>query len=163
SREGDVFVACSTLCFGKYPLERVLRVMAELEFSKVDVALHERGPHLRPSEVARDVNAAVQKVRYGPGLTPIAFDAVIHAEEDQYAAQLLAVCRLARLTAAPLVSIPAAAGGTGVEAEVQRLKRLLSIAEKEGVILTVTTETGTLTEDPDTAVQLCQRVPGLGL
>src|SRR5581483_6614361 len=34
---------------------------------------------------------------------------------------------------------------------------------REGIQLTVTTHTGTLTEDPDTAVLLCQRVPGLGL
>jgi hypothetical protein len=46
-----VYVACSTLCFARHPLERALRIIGELEFSKLDVALHERGPHLRPSEV----------------------------------------------------------------------------------------------------------------
>src|SRR5262245_52702815 len=72
--EGAVYVACSTLCFARHPLERVLRIMAELEFSKVDVALHERGPHLKPSEVAADVHAAAQRLRYGPGLVPAAFN-----------------------------------------------------------------------------------------
>ena len=45
-------VACSTLCFARYPLERALRMIGELEFSKLDVAIHEDGTHLRPSEVA---------------------------------------------------------------------------------------------------------------
>ena len=51
-----MIVACSTLCFGKYPFERTLQTIAELGFSRVDVALHEVGPHLRPSEVAADVH-----------------------------------------------------------------------------------------------------------
>ena len=44
-------VACSTLCFARFPLERALRIIGELEFSKLDVAVHEDGPHLKPSEV----------------------------------------------------------------------------------------------------------------
>ena len=56
-----------------------------------------------------------------------------------------------------------AASGTSLDREVQRLTRLLRLAEKDGLLLTVATRSGTLTEDPDTAVTLCQRVPGLGL
>jgi sugar phosphate isomerase/epimerase len=43
------------------------------------------------------------------------------------------------------------------------LTRLTAIAESEGVQLTVATQIGTLTEDPDRAVSLCQKAPGLGL
>ena len=64
--EGAVYVACSTLCFARHPLERALRIIGELEFSKLDVAIHESGPHLRPSEVARDVPLAAQRIRIGP-------------------------------------------------------------------------------------------------
>ena len=57
-----MYVACSTQCFAKYPLERALRIIGELEFSKLDVAIHEQGPHLRPSEVAADaIEAALAK------------------------------------------------------------------------------------------------------
>ena len=51
-----MIVACSTLCFGKYPLERALQAIADLRFNKVDVAIHEAGPHVKPSEVAADVH-----------------------------------------------------------------------------------------------------------
>ena len=158
-----MFVACSTLCFAKYPLERALRVIGELEFSKVDVAIHEQGPHLKPSEVADDVAQAAQRLRIGPGLVPAAFSVVIAADGAEHDRQLRAVCRLARLTTVPLVTLPPAASGTGPDDEVRRLTHLSRLAEAEGVMLTLATLQGTLTENPETAVELCHRVPGLGL
>lgn len=159
-----MFVACSTLCFGKYPLERALRIISELEFSKIDVAIHERGPHLRPSEVAADVSRFAQRIRIGSSLCPAAFDVDVEAPDDtEYQRQLRAVCRLARLTAVPVISIAAAATGSSLEAETERLTRLVHLAEAEGVMLTVNTTVGTITEMPAAAVDLCQRVPGLGL
>ncbi len=159
-----MYVACSTLCFAKYPLERALRIIGELEFSKLDVAIHEQGPHLRPSEVAADVNLAAQKIRIGPSLTPAAFSVQIDAPNpDEYHRQLRAVCRLARVSTVSVLTLSAASAGTGLDAEVQRLGELIRVAEREGIVLTVATRIGTLTEDPDVAVQLCQRVPGLGL
>jgi sugar phosphate isomerase/epimerase len=159
-----VYVACSTQCFGRYPLERALRIIAELEFSKLDVAIHEKGSHLRPSEVADDVNLAAQRIRIGPSLSPAAFSVEIEATNTgEYQRQLRAVCRLARLSTVSVISIAAAESGTGVDAEVKRLASLLKLAQEEGIVLTVATRTGTLTEHPDTAVELCNRVPGLGL
>jgi sugar phosphate isomerase/epimerase len=159
-----VYVACSTLCFARYPLERALRVIGELEFSKLDVAIHERGPHLRPSEVAADVPLAAQRIRIGPSLTPAAFSVEIEARRaDEYQRQLRAVCRLARMSTVSIIAVSAAANGTGIDAEVKRLTPLVHLAQSEGIVLTVPTRIGTLTEDPETAVQLCERVPSLGL
>jgi len=159
-----VYVACSTLCFARYPLEEALRSIAELGFGKADLAIHERGPHLKPSEIAEDTYRAVQEIRIGPGLTPAAFG--VHIETGnpvEFQRQFKAVCRLACLSTVPLLSLPAASSASGLDTEVERLQKLLQIAEHEGVLFTVTTEMGTLTEDPDVAVTLCERVPGLGL
>jgi sugar phosphate isomerase/epimerase len=156
-----VIVACSTLCFGKYPLERALQTIAELGFNKVDVAIHEEGPHLRPSDVMADVHTVATRLRLGPGLAPCAIS--IAAEGAGHREHFAAVCRLARLTSVPVVTIAAAPAGSGFDAEVRRLKALGAIAAREGVILTVATLGGTLTEAPHAAVELCQRVPGLGL
>ncbi len=160
-----MFVACSTYCFGKYPLEQALRVVTELEFNKLDVAIHEQGRQLRPSEVAADVSHAAHRLRLGgAGLTPAAFTVEIDAPDPQeYRRQLRAVCHLARLCAAPVVTVPAASAGSGLDAEVERLTGLMEIADKEGVLLNIATRIGTLTEDPDAAVDLCERVPHLGL
>lgn len=159
-----MYVACSTLCFARYPLDRALRIIGELEFSKVDVAIHERGPHLRPSEVAADVALAAQRIRIGPSLSPAAFNVEIDADDPgEYQRQLKAICHLARLSMVSVLTIPAASAGSGMDAETRRLKALVRICETEGIILTVETRTGTLTEQPAAAVELCQRVPGLGL
>jgi sugar phosphate isomerase/epimerase len=145
-------------------LERALRIIGELEFSKMDVAIHEQGPHLRPSEVAADVSLAAQRLRIGPSLSPAAFSVEIEAASaDEYHRQLKAVCRLAKLSTVSVIAMAAAPAGSGLDAEVKRLTTLLHIAQAEGVVLTVVTRTGTLTEDPDIAVDLCRRVPGLGL
>jgi sugar phosphate isomerase/epimerase len=159
-----VNVACSTLCFARYPLERALRIIGELEFSKLDVAIHEHGPHLKPSQVAADVALAAQRIRIGPSLTPGAFNVEITASDaTEYHRQLRAVCRLARLSTVSIITIPAGASGGGLDAEVERLKPLVKLAQIEGIVLTVATRMGTLTELPDAAVALCERVPGLGL
>ncbi len=159
-----MYVACSTLCFARYPLDQALRMIAELEFSKVDVAIHEKGPHLRPSEVAADIGLAAQRIRIGPSLSPAAFDVEIEATGDEeYQRQLRALCHLARLSMVPVITIPAASSGCGIDAEVKRLTALVRLADREGVVLAVETRMGTLTEIPDTAVELCKRVPGLGL
>jgi sugar phosphate isomerase/epimerase len=159
-----VYVACSTLCFARQPLEQALRIIKELAFGKLDVAIHEQGPHLRPSEVAADVTAAAQQIRTGPSLTPAAFDLDIEADTDaEFQRQLRAVCRLARLSTVSVVTLPAATASVGLQAEVRRLTTLAHLAQSEGIVLTVATRIGTLTEKPEVAAELCQRVPGLGL
>ncbi len=159
-----MYVACSTLCFGRHRFEEALRIIGELQFNKFDVAIHEPGPHLRPSQVAADVAGTAARLRIGPGLTPAAFSVAIEAPDDkEYHRQFQAVCRLARLTTVPLVTVSAAASGTAVDAEVNRLGKLVNVADREGVLATVATLSGTLTEDPDQAVALCRAVPGLGL
>ena len=159
-----MYVACSTLCFARLPLDRALRLIGELEFSKLDVAIHEQGPHLKPSEVAADVPLAAQRIRIGPSLTPAAFDVQIETgSTEEYQRQLRAICRLARMSTVSTVTLSAAARGTALDLEEKRLTPLVRLAVTEGIVLTVATRIGTLTETPDAAVELCTRVPGLGL
>ena len=121
STEGVVYVSCSTLCFARHSFEDALRAIAELQFTKFDAALHEAGPHLRPSEVAADVPAAAERLRCGGGLTPAAFSVEIQANNEDYLRQFKAVCRLARVSAVPLITTAAAPAGSSIEAEVKRL------------------------------------------
>jgi sugar phosphate isomerase/epimerase len=152
------------LCFGRHSLEDALRIIGELEFNKFDVAIHEHGRQLRPSEVAADVTHTASRLRYGPGLTPAAFSVDIDADDEaDYHRQFKAVCRLARISAVPVLTLQAAPAGSDLDGEVRRLGRLVELADAEGVLVTVATVTGTLTEDPDTAVALCEGAPGLGL
>ncbi len=159
-----MFVACSTLCFGRLSLEDALGAIAELEFSKFEAALHEQGRQLRPSEVAADISQAAARLRHGPGLMPAAFNVEIDAANAaEYERLLKAVCRLARISAVPLVTVKAAAVQTSLDDEIERLRRLVRLAAADGIQLSVSTVMGTLTEDPEVALALCQRVRGLAL
>lgn len=159
-----MFVACSTLCFGKQPLDDALRAIGEMHFGKVDLAIHEKCHHLRPSSVAADVGRVAQHLKSTCPLGLAAFHVEITAADDaEYDRQLKAICRLARLVTVPLVCVPAPPTGSDLDKVVQRLTAMVKIANTEGVILTIETMIGTVTEMPEAAAELCERVPGLGL
>ena len=165
STEGGetVYVACSSLCFSRYPLADALYAISELRFHKVDLALHEAGPHLKPSDVLADVNKAAANLRKA-NVAFAAFHVEIDAPDaERHKETLRAVCRLGRILAVPLVNIPAAPADTDLAAEVIRLTGLVRLAQAEGVMLTVETHSRTLTNDPARAAELCRQVPGLGI
>jgi sugar phosphate isomerase/epimerase len=138
--------------------------MAELGFNRFDAAIFERGPHLKPSQVVADVTHAANQLRIGPGLTPAAFSVEIEAaSEEEREKHFRAVCRLARISAVPLITVPAAPIGTPVDDEVKRLTRLTMLGQADGIQIAIPTVNGTLTEEPAVAELLCKRVPGLAL
>ena len=111
-----MFVACSTLCFSREPLEAALRHIAELEFNKIDVAIVEDSPHLRPSEVAENPEAALHRIRYGPSLTPAALDLDFGAVDSRlYRRRFEVMCRLAKPLMVAVLTIPAAPAGTAFD------------------------------------------------
>src|SRR5438105_8013084 len=153
SREGTVYVACSTLCFGQQPLNGALQSIGEMGFTKVDLAVQENGPHLKPSEIVADFTRALQLLRSAGGLSIAAF----HVEfadglpRSTVAEQMRAVCRLARVLTTPLISVPAAPLGSDLASEVDRLNWLRRLAQSDGVTLAIETRLGSLTEDPAAA------------
>lgn len=160
-----MYVACSTLCFSQQPLSEALKSISELGFTKVDVSVIEGGPHLSPSEIAADPSRAAQLLKSWPGLSATAFQVEfapgISFQDASH--QLRAVCRLARVMAVPIVSIPAAANDSDLEKEIERLTQFVRLAEAEGVTCAIETRIGTLTETPSGTLELCKRVPGLAV
>ncbi len=159
-----MFVACSTLCFSRESLESALRHIADLEFNKIDLAIHENGNHLKPSDVASNLDLALQRVRIGPSLTPSSFDLDFgDVDAKTLRKRFEAICRFAKPMTVAVLTMPASPLGTPIEQEVARLSGLAELANREGLVLTLETHERTLTADPATAVALCQAVPGLGL
>ena len=54
-----MFVCVSTECFPDLPLAKARERLAELEFTAVEIDVHEGGPHLQPGGVAADPEAAI--------------------------------------------------------------------------------------------------------
>jgi sugar phosphate isomerase/epimerase len=158
-----VYVACSTLSFSKLSLEDALRTIREMHFTKADLAVHAAGPHLTPADVAADPGWIAQRLKAAN--LPLA---AIHVDTGQVTTDdarnlLRAVARLARVSTTPVLTIPPAAMGADFDAEVSRLSEWVKIVSAEGVILTVETLSTAVTADPLGAVELCRRIPGLGI
>jgi sugar phosphate isomerase/epimerase len=158
-----MFVACSTLCFGRLSLDDALQRMRELQFAKVDLAIHAVGPHLTPAQVCTDLQKTMQKLK-ASALTFAAF----HVETDPFDGpevreQLKAISRLARLLAVPIITVPAAASAAELSVEVARLTDWNKMVMADGLILTVETKQGTHAGTVDGCIALCKAVPGLGL
>jgi sugar phosphate isomerase/epimerase len=161
-----MFVACSTLCFARQPLESALRQIAELEFDKFELAIVEDGNHLRPSEAGDDPEGALHRLRSGPSLIPsslyVDFGPVDWAD-PLTRRRFDGLCRLAKLLSVAVLTIHASPAGTPVADEVKRLAPLVTTTMREGLVLALLTHAQTVTANPETAVELCQLLPGLGL
>lgn len=131
----------------------------DLGYDKVELWLKEDGPHLKPSEIAALGDKFVTFYRETTRLTPVA----IHFEEDVSDETFHGVCRLAKMMKIAQVTIPSGQIGTPFNEEIDRLRRRLTATNAAGIRLSLKTQTGHLTEDPQTAIELCQAVPGLGI
>ena len=160
-----MFVAATTQCFSDLPLDAALQRLVDLEYTSVEMMIHEEGGHMRPSQVAADVEAAIQTCRQTQRLTLVAFsvDIGLPDSDPEYFRQFAACCRLAKASKVVTVTVRSAELGTPFNAEVERLRTMTAMASLEGVRVGLLTETGRMTQDPDTAVVMCDSVKGLGL
>jgi len=158
-----VFVAATSKCFADLPLDAALRRLVDLEYTSVEIMIHESGGHMKPSQVAADLDRAVQLCRQTHRLTPIAFSVDADAPEEVDSRQFTACCKLAKAVKVVTVTVRAAELGTPFNAEVERLREMTSIASVEGVRVGLLTEAGRMTQDPDTAIVICDSVKGLGI
>jgi sugar phosphate isomerase/epimerase len=158
-----VLVAASTECYPDLPLDDAITRLGDLEFTTVEIDIHENGNHLKPSQVLADLEKATSLCRDTHRLDIISFSVQIGAEGEEYYAQFSAICRLAKATKVVTLTVPSGELGTPFNEEVERLRKLVGIAELEGVRVGLLSQIGRLTEDPDTVTVLCDNVKGLGL
>jgi sugar phosphate isomerase/epimerase len=154
-----VFVSASTHCFADRPFEEACQQFVELEFDKLEIWLDEEGKHLRPSEVATNPEQFYARYRETTRLTPVGF--CLH--HDVPTATVAGLAKAAKMLRVTQITLPASPLGTPFNTEVDRLREFVRLASEDGIRLSIKTEGGHLTEDPHTAVELCQAVRGLGL
>jgi sugar phosphate isomerase/epimerase len=159
-----LFVCVSTECLPDLPREEVLPTLVDLEFTSVELPLHEQGVSwVQPSQVLADPEHALELCRDTQRLNVAALSIEPSCEGQLYYEQFAACAKLAKaLKVVPLV-VPAAELGTPFNAEIERLRELVRIASFEGCLVAMKTQIGCMTEDPDTAVVLCDNVKDLGL
>jgi sugar phosphate isomerase/epimerase len=158
-----VIVAATTECFFQLPLQEALDRLVELEYTYVELALHEHGIQLKPSEIAGDLERAIALCRATQRLDIVAYDVQIDAEGEEYYQQFEAICKLAKATKVVTLTVPSCELGTPFNEEVERLRKLTALATSQGVRVSMKSQVGRLSEDPDTVSVLCDNAKGLGL
>ncbi|MGE0379145.1 MAG: sugar phosphate isomerase/epimerase family protein [Planctomycetaceae bacterium] len=154
-----MFVAASTICFPESTFAEACQSLNDLEYDRVELWLSEASRQLHPVEVARDPESFVSLYRETTRLTAVAF----RLDSDIKPNAFEGLSKAAKLLQVTQITVPASPLGTPFNAEIDRLRALVRIASQDGVRVSIKTEQGHLTEDAETAVELCGSVPGLGL
>ncbi len=154
-----MFVCASSRCFAEIPFLEACPLIADLEFDRIEIWFDEAGKHLSAAKTAADPERFALQYREATRLTPVA----LWLETNVSAEVLAGLSKLAKLLRIAQITVPAASLGTPFNTEVDRLREYVRIGGTDGVRISLKTEIGRLTEDPRTAVELCQAVPGLGI
>ena len=158
-----MIVSASTDCFQEIPIPEIFERLADLEFASVEIALRENSGSLSPSDVHQDVEKAIALCRDTHRLGISGYAVEIGATGAAHYEQFASICRLAKATKVACITVPSAELGTPFNEEVEHLRRLVGIATLESVVVSIRSQIGCLSEDPDTVMVLCDNVKGLGM
>ncbi|MEY2726851.1 MAG: hypothetical protein RLZZ458_2718 [Planctomycetota bacterium] len=131
----------------------------ELGFASVEICLNEQTEQLRPSVVSKDPDSVGLRMKEASRLAASA----IFLEGETERSSFEGVVNLARSLRVAQLTIESAPRGTPFNSEVDRLRECQALCHAAGVRLGMLTQAGRLSEDPHTAVELCQAAPGVGI
>lgn len=152
-------VAVTTRVFHDLSFTQACRQVTDLEFDKIELCFGADGEEWSIEQIANDPEPCASNYREMTRLTPVAIYLLQDVERDLFRG----LCRFAKLLKVTQITIPSSPIGAPYNTEVDRLKDFVATATQEGIRVSIKTETGTLTQDPHTAVELCQAVKSLGL
>ena len=157
-----MFIAASTECFPDLELLAAIEFASDLEFTAIEIALHESGS-VKPSEILEDLDRSIQLLRHTHRLDISGYSVQMDSTGQEYYDQFAKLCWLAKTTKVVTMTVMSAERGTPFNEEVEHLQKLVEIGEHEGVRVSVKSQLGCLSEDPDTLMVLCNNVDGLGI
>lgn len=152
-------IAASTRSLWDLAFPAACLQIQELGFDRVEICLNEQADQLKPSRVAADPEGHSLLLREASRLMPTA----IFLESEVDIPTFHGIVRFAKLLKIVQFTIEASPRGTPFNTEIDRLRERNSICHLEGIRLSILTKAGTLTDDPHTAVELCQSVKGMGI
>lgn len=127
-----MYVAVSTDCLPDLQMPEVVDACADLEFT-TGPNRPRNGSVLSPSRIDAEFDKAVHLARRSHRLEVCSYDVHIDAKGDEYFQHFEAVCRLGKATKVVTLTVPSGELGVPFNEEVERLQRLVDVAEGEGV------------------------------
>lgn len=157
-----MLIAASTECFPGLELRAAIELASDLEFTAIEIALHESG-EVKPSELLEDIDRSIQLLRHTHRLDISGYSVQLGSTGQEHYEQFAKLCWMAKTTKVVTITVTSAEQGTPFNEEVEHLQKLVEIGETEGVRVSVKSQLGCLSEDPDTLMVLCNNVDGLGI
>jgi sugar phosphate isomerase/epimerase len=157
-----VFIAASIDCFPELSHSDVLEVLRDLEFTSLELPIRESGGWLTPSQVHEDLERSARYCRDTHRLDIAALDLEL-APGPNYYEHFASCCKLAKAIKVVTLVVPCSELGTPFNEEIERLRKMVEIASLEGAVLGLKTQIGCMSQDPDTAVVICDNAKGLRL
>jgi sugar phosphate isomerase/epimerase len=154
-----VFVCASSRSLHDFDLTEACHRLEDLGFNAIEIWIDSRGPQVDPQVVAADIEGFAAGFRDHTRLVPVALRLTEEVSADTFAA----LCTAAKSLHVSQITVAASPRGTPFNEEIDRLGRMVRTARSEGVRVSIKSDAGTLTEDPHTAVELCQAIKGLGV
>jgi sugar phosphate isomerase/epimerase len=160
--------SCSSLALCKQPAAKALQAIGQVGYRWVDLSCLNWAPHVSVPRLLEDFGKEAARAELalktsGLKVSNLTFDSFEGQPFDKYETQFRAVSKLAVRLKARLINLMAPSPKADRKELVSNLKKLQAIAAGDGVILTLETHVGQVTERPADALWLCQQVPGLGL
>jgi sugar phosphate isomerase/epimerase len=178
-------LACADFTFPLLPHDKVLQLIAMLEFEGVDIGLFENRSHLWPSREFAQLNLAAQRLKsqldsrglaaadiflqMDPDFAPYAINHPEAARRQkarewfmrtlEYAGQVGAH----HVTTLPGVEFDAAAPADAWQRAVDELHWRVEQAQRFGIVFGVEPHVGSIVPDPRLTMKLVDQVPGLTL
>lgn len=162
--------SCSTLCLNaeKHPAEAAFKAIAEMGYRYIDLSALSFCRHLDVRALLADFDQEAARVEAALkanklGVSNLTYDSFHGRPFEDFLKELELLSKFAARVKAPVINLMAPPAKADRKEAVEKLKVLVAVAKRHGVVLTVETHTGQLTEHPADALWLCQQVPGLGL
>jgi sugar phosphate isomerase/epimerase len=160
--------SCSSLVKCKQPSSVALKTIGDLGFPYVDLSCLGWAPHVSVPALVKNFDAEAGRIEAELRannllVSNLTFDAVDSRPWEQYGPQFGAVVKLAVRLNTRLINVMAPAADANMREQERKLNAMVQAAAEQGVLVSVETHVGQITELPADAQLLCRRVPGLRL
>lgn len=154
-----VHIAASTRSLWEMPFAGACSQLQDLGFDKVELYVSNQLEQLQVEQITQNMESTILEFREASRLSPVA----LFIDEELSLSDFALMVKFATQLKIAQITIQASELGTPFNSEIDRLKERNRMCLEEGIRLSIVTKTGRLTEDPHTALELCQSVKSLGV
>lgn len=156
-----MFVAVSTRSFPQLSTEEALKKLADLEYNAAEIVIGSEQSDIKPEWLHQDLQRCARLAVCCRAIRPVAFFFDVPTDDPFYIQKFELCCQLARSIRVVVIAVRSAPLGSPFNEEVERLRKICSIALHDGLIVGLVTERGAISQSCDSVLSLCKNVPHL--